>query len=273
MNRLLASSLLPAAPWWRPRAGRTLVIRGGRPLRGTYPVSGAKNAVLPLMVSALLTPHLVTLHNVPASLDVAVLSALLGRLEGPLHGPPRFGDQALNAAKLLSTLSTRHRPEPRQQNGRADQCGAGAGSNPLPTLPSQKNSASQRGQRPQSEKHADHVAGFEQSRESLGMQRFHGAANFLVDSVNLLNRMFDVAALAAGARGRGHGSRIPTEGFQQGFNRGKVAPLPAHLHDFYGVVFEDRQFVIALLEQFAGFLKSFARLAAPRFIERLRLPS
>ncbi len=50
------------------------------PLAGTYPISGAKNAVLPLMVSALLTPHLVTLHNVPATLDVAVLATLLQRL-------------------------------------------------------------------------------------------------------------------------------------------------------------------------------------------------
>ena len=85
MNRSFASSLLPSAPWWHPRAGHSLVIRGGRPLLGTWPVSGAKNAVLPLMVSTLLTPHLVTLHNVPASLDVAVLSALLRRLGAELH--------------------------------------------------------------------------------------------------------------------------------------------------------------------------------------------
>jgi UDP-N-acetylglucosamine 1-carboxyvinyltransferase len=57
-----------------------LVVQGGRPLVGSYPISGAKNAVLPLMVSALLTPHLVTLHNVPRSLDVAVLATLLQRL-------------------------------------------------------------------------------------------------------------------------------------------------------------------------------------------------
>jgi UDP-N-acetylglucosamine 1-carboxyvinyltransferase len=73
----MTSALLPAAPWWRPSPGRTLSIRGGAPLVGTYPISGAKNAVLPLMVSALLTPHLVTLHNVPATLDVAVLASLL----------------------------------------------------------------------------------------------------------------------------------------------------------------------------------------------------
>ena len=72
--------LQAASPWWQPRPDGHLLIEGGVPLFGTYPISGAKNAVLPLMVSALLTPHLVTLHTVPASLDVAVLSNLLQRL-------------------------------------------------------------------------------------------------------------------------------------------------------------------------------------------------
>ena len=74
-----------AAPWWRPQGGQSVVVRGGRPLSGSYSIGGAKNAVLPLMVSALLTPHLVTLRNVPASLDVAVLSALLRRLGAEMH--------------------------------------------------------------------------------------------------------------------------------------------------------------------------------------------
>jgi UDP-N-acetylglucosamine 1-carboxyvinyltransferase len=80
MTSIPESSLHAASPWWQPRPEACLLIEGGRPLTGTYPISGAKNAVLPLMVSALLTPHLVTLHNVPASLDVAVLSNLLQRL-------------------------------------------------------------------------------------------------------------------------------------------------------------------------------------------------
>ncbi len=85
MSQAIPLRLAQAAPWWRPQPGRRLVVRGGRPLSGTYPISGAKNAVLPLMVSALLTPSLVTLHNVPASLDVAVLAALLQRLGAGLH--------------------------------------------------------------------------------------------------------------------------------------------------------------------------------------------
>ncbi|GEP54754.1 UDP-N-acetylglucosamine 1-carboxyvinyltransferase [Reyranella soli] len=79
------ASLSTAAPWWRRNTGKRLLIRGGRPLTGSYPISGAKNAVLPLMVSALLTPHLVTLRNVPANLDVAVLAALLQRLGCDMH--------------------------------------------------------------------------------------------------------------------------------------------------------------------------------------------
>lgn len=85
MVRVMNSPLLAAAPWWRPATGRRLIIRGGKPLVGTYPISGAKNAALPLMVSALLTPHLVTLRNMPGNLDVAVLAALLQRLGCEMH--------------------------------------------------------------------------------------------------------------------------------------------------------------------------------------------
>ena len=69
-----------AAPWWRPDQAELLRIEGGRKLRGSWRLGGAKNAVLPLMVAALLTPHLVTLRRVPAILDVAVLAGLLRRL-------------------------------------------------------------------------------------------------------------------------------------------------------------------------------------------------
>lgn len=81
------AQFLAASPWWRSDLGTSLVIRGGARLFGTYPISGAKNAVLPLMISALLTPDPVTLRNVPASLDVAVLSNLLQDLGVELSGP------------------------------------------------------------------------------------------------------------------------------------------------------------------------------------------
>ncbi|MGB6539343.1 MAG: UDP-N-acetylglucosamine 1-carboxyvinyltransferase, partial [Xanthobacteraceae bacterium] len=40
-------------------------IVGGRRLAGTIPISGAKNATLPLMIASLLTEETLILDNVP----------------------------------------------------------------------------------------------------------------------------------------------------------------------------------------------------------------
>ena len=48
-------------------------IRGGNRLNGTIPISGAKNAALPLMIASLLTPETLTLGNVPRLADVQML--------------------------------------------------------------------------------------------------------------------------------------------------------------------------------------------------------
>jgi len=53
-------------------------ITGGEPLSGTIPVSGAKNAALPLMIASLLTEDTLELHNVPRLADVALLLRILG---------------------------------------------------------------------------------------------------------------------------------------------------------------------------------------------------
>ena len=49
----------------------SLVIRGGRRISGTHRVSGNKNAALPMIAAALLTPDPVTISNVPDIEDVA----------------------------------------------------------------------------------------------------------------------------------------------------------------------------------------------------------
>ena len=54
-----------------------LLIRGGRRLEGTVPISGAKNAALPELCAALLTAEPVTLHNVPRLQDVTTAMRLL----------------------------------------------------------------------------------------------------------------------------------------------------------------------------------------------------
>jgi len=53
-------------------------IRGGNVLNGTIPISGAKNAALPLMIASLLTDDTLTLENVPHLADVEQLIRILG---------------------------------------------------------------------------------------------------------------------------------------------------------------------------------------------------
>ena len=53
-------------------------ITGGRPLEGIIPISGAKNAALPLMIASILTRETLTLHNVPRLSDVRLLMRILG---------------------------------------------------------------------------------------------------------------------------------------------------------------------------------------------------
>jgi UDP-N-acetylglucosamine 1-carboxyvinyltransferase len=54
-----------------------LLIRGGRPLNGEVRISGAKNAALPELCAALLTPGPVTLRNIPRLQDVATMLKLI----------------------------------------------------------------------------------------------------------------------------------------------------------------------------------------------------
>jgi len=53
-------------------------IVGGERLNGTIPISGAKNATLPLMIASLLTEDTLILENVPRLVDVIQLQRILG---------------------------------------------------------------------------------------------------------------------------------------------------------------------------------------------------
>jgi UDP-N-acetylglucosamine 1-carboxyvinyltransferase len=56
-------------------------IRGGKALRGTVAISGAKNSALPVMAAALLTAEKVTLHNIPKVRDLITMSKLLAFMD------------------------------------------------------------------------------------------------------------------------------------------------------------------------------------------------
>jgi UDP-N-acetylglucosamine 1-carboxyvinyltransferase len=56
------------------------VIRGGNPLHGTIPVSGAKNSALPCMAAAILTDGEIVLENIPRVRDIETERRLLASM-------------------------------------------------------------------------------------------------------------------------------------------------------------------------------------------------
>src|SRR5690554_5402658 len=65
------------APERGTRMDRIRIV-GGNELNGSIPISGAKNAALPLMIASLLTEETLTLENVPHLADVEQLTRILG---------------------------------------------------------------------------------------------------------------------------------------------------------------------------------------------------
>ena len=57
-----------------------LIIKGGVPLKGEIRISGAKNAVLPIMAATLLADSPITIRNIPHLHDVTTTMELLGRM-------------------------------------------------------------------------------------------------------------------------------------------------------------------------------------------------
>ena len=57
-----------------------IIIEGGRPLTGQVKIGGAKNAALPILVSALLTDGWNTYTNVPELKDIESIKLLLSNL-------------------------------------------------------------------------------------------------------------------------------------------------------------------------------------------------
>src|SRR5882762_239196 len=86
-------------------------VKGGRRLHGTIPISGAKNATLPLMIASLLTEETLILDNVPRLADVGQLQRILGNhgvdvmVGGKRPGETPYDGQTLHisAAKIIDT--------------------------------------------------------------------------------------------------------------------------------------------------------------------------
>jgi UDP-N-acetylglucosamine 1-carboxyvinyltransferase len=63
-----------------------IVIQGGKPLHGDVQISGAKNAALPVLASALLTEGTNTFHNVPDLMDIKTIKKLLASMGAQIDG-------------------------------------------------------------------------------------------------------------------------------------------------------------------------------------------
>jgi UDP-N-acetylglucosamine 1-carboxyvinyltransferase len=81
-----------------------LLIRGGVPLSGEVRISGAKNAALPIMCAALLSPAPLRLANVPHLRDVTTLLNLLGGMGVAASLDEKLGLE-LDAGRLHTPLA------------------------------------------------------------------------------------------------------------------------------------------------------------------------
>ena len=87
-----------------------LVIRGGNRLKGTIPISGAKNAALTLIPCALLTEEPVTLRNLPRLADIDGFQHLMNQfgVTTVIQGtrPQDFGRvMSLEATRITSSVA------------------------------------------------------------------------------------------------------------------------------------------------------------------------
>ena len=88
-------------------------IQGGQKLKGTIPISGAKNAALPLMIASVLTDQTLILDNVPRLADVNLLQRILGNhgvdimVGGKRPGETQYDGQTLHisAANIIDTTA------------------------------------------------------------------------------------------------------------------------------------------------------------------------
>src|SRR2546423_15642178 len=76
----------------------SLLIKGGVPLHGEVEISGAKNAVLPIMAATLLTPDKCVIRRVPNLSDVHFMAKILASLGAKVTA--ENGTVTVRAAKL-----------------------------------------------------------------------------------------------------------------------------------------------------------------------------
>lgn len=80
------------------------IVKGSGPLRGSVRVSGAKNAALPIMCAAILSPEPVVLEDVPDMKDVSILTEVLRGLGIQVRMPER-NVLEIDASEITNTTT------------------------------------------------------------------------------------------------------------------------------------------------------------------------
>ncbi|MBF0181899.1 MAG: UDP-N-acetylglucosamine 1-carboxyvinyltransferase [Magnetococcales bacterium] len=74
-----------------------IIVKGGHALKGTIPISGAKNATLPALAATLLTGERIHLSNIPHLKDVTTMLELLGQHGSAITVDERLGVEIDNS--------------------------------------------------------------------------------------------------------------------------------------------------------------------------------
>ncbi|SFE82392.1 UDP-N-acetylglucosamine 1-carboxyvinyltransferase [Nitrosomonas sp. Nm166] len=81
-----------------------LIIQGGKSLHGEVTISGAKNAVLPLLCAALLTKESLKINNVPVLRDITTMLSLLKQMGTDII-EPYSSEVVLSASQLTHPVA------------------------------------------------------------------------------------------------------------------------------------------------------------------------
>ena len=82
-----------------------LILRGGRPLHGVIPISGAKNSALKLQAAAILTDEAVVLEAMPDLADTRFMADLLVRLGAAVDWNRASSRLTLTLGEVKSTIA------------------------------------------------------------------------------------------------------------------------------------------------------------------------
>lgn len=85
-----------------------IVIEGGVPLTGEVPISGAKNAALPILAATLLAPGEHRLFNVPPLADIRTFRRLLGNMGVAFKEGERKGGHLGPPLQKIPLIATRY---------------------------------------------------------------------------------------------------------------------------------------------------------------------